>query len=248
MPCVTLHCLVHLTSPETRASRFPAIYSIQTSTPGSPEHYGLFSMALWSTVPYAFWQLTYHFFITIRRREMIAAGRPTSFTWLRKSYAPTWIGKLILSLPNALQEPAFMVIQYTYALLTMVPAPIWFWFRWPSALFLASVFTWSVYNGAVYYIDIFGTRFQKELEQLKRDVAKWQMSPELMPKSPKTPAMAELLANNNANSDFSLGASALADTADKAVSFEKEANIKGTTSAIEINGNTQHAEQRMTAT
>lgn len=40
------------------------------------------------------------------------------------------------------------------------------------------VFIWSVYNGATYYIDVFGKRFQKELEALKKDVAKWQSSPE----------------------------------------------------------------------
>ena len=43
-----------------------------------------------------------------------------------------------------------------------------------------AVFVWSIYNGATYYIDVFGKRFQNELEQLKRDVAKWQTSPELL--------------------------------------------------------------------
>lgn len=130
------------------------------------------------------WQLAYHFLITVRRREKIAAGRPTSFTWLRRSYRNTWIGKIVLAQPEALQEPMFMLIQYLYALLTMIPCPIWFWYRWASAGFLLVVFTWSVYNGAVYYIDIFGTRFQKELDQLKRDVAKMQVaSPELAGKA-----------------------------------------------------------------
>ena len=44
---------------------------------------------------------------------------------------------------------------------------------------MAVVFSYSVYNGATYYIDIFGLRFQKELEQLKKDVAKWQKTPEM---------------------------------------------------------------------
>jgi hypothetical protein len=135
-------------------------------------------MMMWSTLPYAVWQLTYHFLITVRRREQIAAGRPTSFTWLRKSYAKTWIGKFVLSLPNFLQEPAFMFIQYSYAVVTMLPAPLWFWYRWASGIFLTIVFIWSVYNGATYYIDVFGNRFQKELEALKKDMAKWQASPE----------------------------------------------------------------------
>lgn len=160
--------------------RFPAVYNIKFSDPASPEHYSLFSMIIWATVPYIVWQLAYHFLITVRRAEKIAAGRPTSFTWLRKSYAKTWIGRFVLSLPESLQEPAFMVIQYAYALLTMVPCPIWFWYRWASTAFTIIMFTWSVHNGATYYVDIFGKRFQKELDQLKKDVAQWQSSPESM--------------------------------------------------------------------
>jgi len=178
MPCVTLHCLVHLLSPAYQKKNYPAIYNIRHSDPLSPHHYGLAQMMLWATLPYALWQLSYHLLITVRRRDKIAAGRPTSFTWLRKSYANTWIGKIVLSLPTFLQEPAFMFIQYSYAVLTMLPCPVWFWYRWPSGGFLSIVFIWSVYNGATYYIDVFGNRFQKELEALKKDMAKWQASPE----------------------------------------------------------------------
>jgi hypothetical protein len=180
MPCVTLHCLVHLVPPALQKERYPAIWTIKNSPVGSKAHYSLFAMTLWSTIPYAVWQLSYHFFITVRRREKIAAGRPTSFTWLRRSYSKAWIGKFVLSLPEALQEPAFMLIQYSYALLTMLPCPIWFWYRYASATFLMVVFCWSVYNGATYYIDVFGKRFQNELEAMKREVQKWQNSPDMM--------------------------------------------------------------------
>jgi hypothetical protein len=179
MPCVTLHCAVHLLPDATQMELFPAIWSIRNSPPGSPTHYSLLAMTLWSTIPYAVWQLSYHFLITVRRREKIAAGRPTSFTWLRKSYSKAWIGKFVLSLPEYLQEPTFMLIQYVYALATMVPCPIWFWYRWPSALFLIAVFCWSIYNGATYYIDVFGKRFQNELEAMKAEVQKWQNSPDI---------------------------------------------------------------------
>ncbi|KAJ9643377.1 hypothetical protein H2199_004056 [Coniosporium tulheliwenetii] len=229
MPCVTLHCLVHLlpnihtispipfdihlpwipfsmpdfssfhlpslslrsfslsafftppsassiSGPTFQAIRFPAVHTIATSQAGDANHYTLTQMLLWATIPYAVWQLSYHFLITVRRRDKIAAGRPTSFTWMRKSYANTLLGKTVLHLPDSLQEPAFMLIQYSYACITMLPCPLWFRYRWASAIFLLTVFVWSVYNGATYYIDIFGTRFQKELEALKRDVAKWQGS------------------------------------------------------------------------
>ncbi|KAL1954620.1 hypothetical protein VTO42DRAFT_861 [Malbranchea cinnamomea] len=184
MPPVTLHCLVHMTSSDILQEKFPAIYTIKFSQPGSPEHYSLGSMILWASVPYAIWQLSYHFLITVRRREKIAAGRPTSFTWLRKSYAKTWIGKLVLSLPESMQEFAFMFIQYSYAILTITPCPLWFWYKWASACFLTTVFFWSIYNGATYYIDVFGKRFEKELEQLRKDVIKFQSSPEALASTP----------------------------------------------------------------
>ena len=177
MPCATLHCLVHLTPAAVQAARFPAIHAIRFSDPTSPEHYGLVAMIVWASVPYAVWQLSYHLLITVRRREAIAAGRPTSFTWLRKSYAKNVLGRVVLALPEALQEPAFMGIQYGYALLTMLPCPLWFYNRWASAAFLMVVFVWSVHNGATFYIDVFGQRFQKELALLQSDVAKWQASP-----------------------------------------------------------------------
>ncbi|RAL12299.1 glycerophosphocholine acyltransferase [Aspergillus homomorphus CBS 101889] len=178
MPPVTLHCLVHLTSASTLKARFPAIYAIKFSQPGLPDHFTLLEMMGWATVPYMIWQSAYHCFITVRRAEKIAAGRPTSFTWLRKSYAKTWLGKFVLSLPEYLQAPAFMMIQYFYAILTMIPCPLWFWSRWASGAFLTALFILSVHNGATYYIDIFGKRFQKELEELKKDVARWHSSPE----------------------------------------------------------------------
>lgn len=187
MPPVTLHCLVHLTPPEIQLARFPGIYAIVQSSPDSALHYSLLGMMAWSSVPYAVWQLSYHFFITVRRREKIAAGRPTSFTWLRRSYAKSWIGRLILGLPEQLHEPAFMLTQYLYALGSMLPCPLWFWYRWPSAIFLLLLFVWSIYNGATYYIDVFGTRFQKELEQMKKDVAKWQTSPDAFSSPLMTP-------------------------------------------------------------
>ncbi|KAJ6784879.1 hypothetical protein PWT90_00899 [Aphanocladium album] len=185
MPCATLHCLVHLYPVEKLHDRFPAIWAIKTAEPGSATAYAnIVSMLAWSTIPYTLWQLSYYFFITVRRREKIAAGRPTSFTWLRRSYAKTWIGKFVLSMPDTLQEPTFMMIQYVYAVLTMLPCPLWFISRYASTAFLLVVFAWSIYNGSTYYIDVFGKRFQKELEAMKAEVVKWQTAPELMLTSP----------------------------------------------------------------
>ncbi|KAI5810816.1 hypothetical protein BZA77DRAFT_340129 [Pyronema omphalodes] len=169
MPPVVLHCMVHLCDPEFQAARFPAVARIKTT-----ELYGLRDMIIWATFPYFIWQISYHFGISVRKRDKIAAGRPTSFTWLLKSYKNTWIGKIVHRLPTKLQEPAFMFIQYSYAVLTMLPCPLWFYHRSLSAVFISVVGWWSVYNGATYYIDVFGKRFQKELEEFKKEAAKWQ--------------------------------------------------------------------------
>lgn len=186
MPPVVLHCMVHLTRPDILHDRFPAVFNIKFSAIGTPEHYTLLGMVGWATLPYAVWQLSYHFLITVRRRDQIAAGRPTSFTWLRKSYAKTWIGRIVLGLPDALQEPAFMFIQYSYACLTILPCPIWFWYRWPSAIFLFFVFSWSIWNGANYYMDVFGKKFQKELEQMRKEMQRLQSSPGMTPSTDPT--------------------------------------------------------------
>ncbi|KAL2757197.1 hypothetical protein ACRALDRAFT_1062817 [Sodiomyces alcalophilus JCM 7366] len=185
MPCATLHCMVHCWPDSQQALRFPAVWNMKHSAMASPNaHVNILSMVAWSSIPYSFWQLSYYFFITVRRREKIAAGRPTSFTWLRRSYSKSWIGKFVLSLPNALQEPAFMAIQCCYAMLTMIPCRLWLLSRYASAAFLMVVFTWSVYNGATYYIDVFGKRFQKELESLKLDVGQWPSSSEPLANCP----------------------------------------------------------------
>ncbi|KAF4554084.1 Hypothetical protein D9617_5g069600 [Elsinoe fawcettii] len=201
MPCVTLHCIIHLLPAEEQLKKFPAIYSIKYSARSSPEHYSLRSMIVWATVPYFVWQISYHFLITVRRREKIAAGRPTSFTWLRKSYAKNFLGKFVLSLPNALQEPAFMGIQYSYALLTMIPCPLWFWYRWASAAFLMTVFTWATYNGATYYIDVFGRRMEKELDALKKEVRAMAYD------EGKSPMIAAIRGEEKAKDGFNLDAS-----------------------------------------
>ncbi|KAL3477497.1 hypothetical protein BJX99DRAFT_225996 [Aspergillus californicus] len=234
MPPVTLHCLVHLTPLETLKERFPAIYDIKTSDSESPEHFGLVGMMIWATVPYIVWQLSYHLFITVRRADKIAAGRPTSFTWLRKSYAKAWIGRLVLSLPETLQAPAFMLIQYLYALLTMIPCPIWLWSRWASGIFITGLFVLSIHNGATYYIDVFGKRFQKELEELKKDVARWQSTPEGAI-SPTTPGVGTTPADVGKQSE---NPSPESTNSDKS-SFEKIPLLDSTGVSTAIEGGTK---------
>jgi hypothetical protein len=105
MPPVVLHTLLHLIPPEISHEQYPAIKDVP--------HLDFFRGFWISSLVHIAWQCWYHFFIMVRRREKIEAGRPTSFTWLRRSYAKTWIGKWLNSLPESLQPLAFMGIQVT---------------------------------------------------------------------------------------------------------------------------------------
>lgn len=41
------------------------------------------------------------------------------------------------------------------------------------------VFSWASWNGATYYIDVFGRRMEKELNELRKEVQRMAQSPEL---------------------------------------------------------------------
>jgi uncharacterized membrane protein YjfL (UPF0719 family) len=169
MPCVALHCLVHLIPPDLQQERFPAIWAIKMLAPSLRVQDSLLAMTAWSTVPYFIWQLSYYLMITVWQREKIAAGYPTSYTWLRnrwarKKNARAPIGRVMLSLPKSLQEPAFMMLQYIYVVLTTLPCLIWFWHPHASAAFLMVVYFGSVYNGATFYSEVFRKRNKNDEE------------------------------------------------------------------------------------
>jgi hypothetical protein len=107
--------------------------------------------------------------ITLRHHEQIAAGRSTSFTWLKNSYSKVnGIGEYMHWFPESFQEPVFMAIQYCYVLLTKLPCPIWFWYRYASGGFILVVFCWSMYNSATYYIEVFSKRNQNDLDAIDK--------------------------------------------------------------------------------
>lgn len=56
----------------------------------------------------------------------------------------------------------------------MAPCPWWYSHKKLSTIFLSSLFAWSVWNGASYYVDVFGQRFKKELEDLRREVSTYE--------------------------------------------------------------------------
>lgn len=192
-PPAVMHTIVHIL-PRDRfvLERFPAMERAFDL--------GYFTSMLTASGFYLIWQVLYYVFIQVRRQEKIRAGRPTSFTWLLKSYSKTWLGKLVLRLPVPLQPFAFMAIQFIYAVVTMAPCGVWIHYGRLSGLFMSAVFSWSIWNGANYYARISAARdsFQTELERLREEVAAMESHSS---SSPATPA---LLPKDAFVSDFDL--------------------------------------------
>lgn len=166
LPPTVFHVITHGLDPEFKSERFPGADKI--------ESWRMVNGLVWASVTYLIWQSLYHYFITLKRKEKIKAGRATSFEYLRKSYAGTPIGKFVNSLPEPLPVVAFTMIQYGYQLATMSLCPLWYSSKLLSSIFVSFIFFWASYNGATYYIDIFGKRFQKELLNLQAEVAGWK--------------------------------------------------------------------------
>jgi len=121
---------------------------------------------------YVIWQLLYWKFILIDRRTKIESGeRTTSFSFLINDKRGV-IGRTLSSVPARYREAFFMFGQLVYAVLTELPAvyvlydsSLW------SGIFLITIFAVSVWNGGGFYIEVFGRKFERELEALRKELA-----------------------------------------------------------------------------
>ncbi|KII95941.1 hypothetical protein PLICRDRAFT_96682 [Plicaturopsis crispa FD-325 SS-3] len=144
--------------------RFPALVELPHIAPTKA--------LLLSGAIYMIWQLLYWKFVLIDRRSKIISGqRTTSFSFLLNDKRGV-IGRSLSRVPEQFREAAFMLGQLLYAVLTELPAvyvlydsPFW------SATFLLAIFSVSVWNGGGFYIEVFGRKFERELEALRKELA-----------------------------------------------------------------------------
>ncbi|KAI6122806.1 hypothetical protein EV401DRAFT_1318071 [Pisolithus croceorrhizus] len=144
--------------------RFPALAQLPHL---NPSHALLLSGAI-----YLSWQLLYWKFVLIDRKTKISSGqRTTSFSWLLNNKRGK-IGQLLSRIAPERRVPYFMIGQFAYSILTELPA-IYVLYdspRW-SGTFLIVIFAVSVWNGGGYYIEVFGRKFERELEALRKELA-----------------------------------------------------------------------------
>lgn len=123
---------------------------------------------IWTSIYYLIWQILYHYFITLRKSKKIKSGqRMTSFEYLTKhQFKDLWCVKLPAPLPMLI----YTVLQYFYQLFTMLLCVIWLRYRLAALIFLFVIFLVASYNGATYYIDIYGKHFENQLVKLKQEL------------------------------------------------------------------------------
>lgn len=127
---------------------------------------------LLSGIIYLIWQGLYWKFVLVDRRTKIESGqRTTSLTFLLNDRRGV-IGRALARVPRQYRELAFMAGQFAYTVLTELPAVFLlydssFW----SGTFLIFIFAVSVWNGGGFYIEVFGRKFEKELEALRKELA-----------------------------------------------------------------------------
>ncbi|PWN48473.1 hypothetical protein IE53DRAFT_389331 [Violaceomyces palustris] len=154
--------LLHFTPRKVSLETFPALNGLERLD-------GL--TAFWFNVSiYLVWQFLYYEFIAIRKKEKILTGqRINSYSTMSKGKGP--VANLLGKAPPRSREPAFMLLQFIYTIITTLPAPlILFPSSKASAIFFFGIFTISVWNGASYYVEVFGRRFEKELMELRREM------------------------------------------------------------------------------
>lgn len=140
----------HFYEPEEAHARYPALAKLPTL---NKKEAILISMAA-----YLVWQGLYYQFVIVARKEKIAQGRATSFTYLIND-RKRLIGKIAARCKPERREAYFMLGQAVYTLVTLLP-PILFLYdsKFWSATYMAVLFAVSVWNGASFYLDVFGRK------------------------------------------------------------------------------------------
>lgn len=165
MPPCTFYVIHHGLPREFQAERFPAvIYSLKHDA----EYWDFKYNIIWTSFYYLVWQMLYHYFITLRKSSKIKSGqRMTSFVYLfSHNFKNSWVAKL----PEPYPMIVYTFCQYCYQLTTMSSCRIWFNSKLASEVFLTFIFLFAAHNGATYYIDHYGKKFEKELKNIRQEL------------------------------------------------------------------------------
>ncbi|ORY81805.1 hypothetical protein BCR35DRAFT_303964 [Leucosporidium creatinivorum] len=152
------------------SSRYPALASPGLGISTRPWR----SISI-NMVAYLVWQLLYFRYVIVARKEKIKQGRATSFTFLIND-KKRLIGKIAAKVPEQYREAAFMAGQALYTFVTLlIPIFVLFDSKFWSSVYLIILFGVSVWNGASFYLEVYGRKFEKELIALRKEFEEQQV-------------------------------------------------------------------------
>ncbi|KNE65854.1 hypothetical protein AMAG_09822 [Allomyces macrogynus ATCC 38327] len=166
-PPVTLMALRWLdTTASTAASPYYGGY------PGAPQRteplpaMSMTEALVGSTIVYLVWQVAYYVLILHRRRDKVyKQGYATSFTWLLQDQGA--IGKAMGVFGDQHRLVTFMLLQFVYSMVTVLPSYVFARSQIANMLFLAFILSASIWNGANFYINVFSKRYLTDLQKLE---------------------------------------------------------------------------------
>lgn len=164
MPPLVMYCIKFRLNEAIKTQKFPGAHHV--------DKWNSVHSVVITTLAYFVWQSAYHYFITVRKADKIKNGTITSFEFMRHRYAKTRLGKFVNGLPGPLPVLAFTLIQFTFQMVTMAPCPLYYMHEWLSVALLVTIFATASYNGASYYIEVYGKRFHKQLVKLQQELDK----------------------------------------------------------------------------
>jgi len=178
--------------------RFPALKELP--------HLHPWRALLLSSGIYLVWQFLYWKLVYVDRRKKVESGqRTTSLHWMLNK--PGLIADVLSKFKPENRALYFMLGQFVYAVLTDVPpvivlydSPFW------SCAYLLLILSVSVWNGGGFYIEVFGRKFERELEALRKELAEAQgksqrSSPIMDPSETESEPVSPLLANKPLEGD-----------------------------------------------
>jgi hypothetical protein len=142
---------------------------------------------------YLWWMVLYFMWVfIILDKRVKRKGYTTLFTWMANTHV---MGDIIraISPSEVIQKAVYLLGHYVFALITMVLAT----FLWKNfylhLVFLAGIGTFAAWNGAGYYLNIFTSRYEQEVdEKVKKRLAEMR--------SPSTPPLRRRLSVESNNS------------------------------------------------
>ncbi|MCO5613957.1 hypothetical protein L7F22_068237 [Adiantum nelumboides] len=207
-PPLTFCAMRHFMPETIKSQRFPAIKLLP--------FLDSWTAFAWNVTFYLVWQMTYYFLISQGKKEKIASGqRINSYSHMSKGKGA--VAKVLAKAPDERREWAFIALQFVYTIVCTLPAPLLFYNSYKaSAIFCLSLILLSVWNGAGYYVEVWGRRFERELEALRREVER-----------------NSLLAANNSNNPSALSDGEVTRQASEEVQISDESIVKASDEEIQ---------------